>query len=45
MNLTGKNSAAAMSDGELDQVIAALVAKGFVDKKKGGLEKQTQHVI
>lgn len=33
-NLTGKNSAAAMTDGERDQVIAALIAKGFVDKKR-----------
>lgn len=33
-NLTGKDSAAKMTDGEREKVIAALVAKGFVDKKR-----------
>lgn len=33
-NTTGKDSAAKMTDSERDKVIAALIAKGFVDKKK-----------
>jgi Mu-like prophage protein gp16 len=33
-NTTGKNSAADMTDGERERVIAALIEKGFVDKKR-----------
>lgn len=33
-NTTGKDSAAKMTDNERDQVIAALVARGFVDRKR-----------
>lgn len=33
-NITGKDSAAKMTDSERDKVIAALISRGFVDKKR-----------